>query len=120
LAHLIRVPRILSVTPLPAGAQVDAVPVGLHPYQLIGDNLEMIGQIGWDPNLGVDVTTLPAAIPGQGQRETMTVFLADPPIPAASLFLWLRGETASRATTVTLAGAGANPSLSDSASRSLH
>jgi hypothetical protein len=120
LAHLIRVPRILSVTPLPGGAQVDAVPEALHPYQLIGDNLEMIGQIGWNPNLGVDVTTLPAAIPGQGQRETMTVPLPDPSTPTSFLYIWLRGETASRATTVSLAAAGNAPALSDSSSRSLH
>jgi hypothetical protein len=120
LAHLIRLPRILSVTPLPSAPQSDVVPVGLHAYQITGDNLEMIGQLAWDPNLGVDVTSLPAAIPGQGQRQTMTVYLPDPPMPTAALYLWLRGETASRATTMTLGGPVGSASMSDSSAHSLH
>ena len=110
VAHLIRLPKILTIAPIaPAGsttATVTAVPAGLHAYELTGDSLEMIGQLGWDQNIGVDVSGLPAAIPGKGQTEALAVNLPDPPSDGAALYVWLRGETSSRATTVTLTPAG--------------
>ena len=45
----------------------------------------MISQLSWDQNLGVDVSALPAAIPGQGQRQSLLVTLPDPPAPGAPL-----------------------------------
>jgi hypothetical protein len=94
LARLIRLPRILSLTPTDAAA-----PAGLRSFEIIGNNLEMIGQLGWDQNIGVEVTGVPAAIPTEGQRQTLRVNLPDAPAPGAPLYVWLRGETASRATT---------------------
>jgi len=127
VAHLIRLPRIVSLALVSnpvqtggAGPVDSAVPVGLHAFQITGDNLEMIGQLGWDQNIGVDVPGLPSAIPGQGQRQTLLVNLPDAPNSGAVLYLWLRGETASRATSITLASTAAPASHSDSSSPSLH
>jgi hypothetical protein len=127
VAHLIRLPRIVSLAPLGnpaaadslalAGAPVPpggAAPAALQAFEITGDNLEMISQVGWDRNIGIAVAGLPAAIPGQGQRQTLAVNLPPPPNPGAPLYLWLRGETASRATTVTLAPAGSISTHADS------
>jgi hypothetical protein len=108
LAHLVRLPRILSVAPAKGG------------YEIIGDNLEMIGRLSWDQNSGVDVSALPAAIPGQGQRQSMIVNLPDPPSPDAHLYVWLRGDTLSRATTSTLPAPIGNAPHVASSSPSLH
>ena len=102
IAKLVRLPRILSITALAQESGVAAIPAGLHAFALTGDNLEMIGQLSWDQSLGIEVTDLPAAIPGQGQRQSLNVNLPDAPGPLASLYVWLRGETAARATTATL------------------
>jgi hypothetical protein len=113
LAHLVRLPRIVSLTPT---ANRATTPAGLRALELIGDNLAMIGQLAWDQSAGIDVVGLPAAIPGQGQRQTLTVNLPEAPGPAVPLYLWLRGEASARATTVTLPGAGNGPSRADSSS----
>ncbi len=69
IAHLVRLPRIVSVAPITAAAVAQPATVGLSPYEITGDNLEMIGQLSWDQNLGIEVSTLPAAIPGQGNAK---------------------------------------------------
>jgi hypothetical protein len=121
VARLIRLPQILSVTPLTAGnGSATAVPAGLHAFEIIGDNLEVIGQLSWDQNLGVDVSGLPAAIPGQGQRQSMVVNLPDAPSAGAPLYLWLRGESASRTTTVTIPVTVGNAARAASSSPLVH
>ena len=120
VAHLIRLPKIASVTPMASLAAVgNAVPAGLHAYEVTGENLEMIGQLAWDQNLGVEVSRLPAAIPGKGQLEALVVNLPDPPNPGAPLYVWLRGETSSRVTTVVLSPTGSNAARTASSSTSL-
>jgi hypothetical protein len=120
LAHLIRLPKIASLAPaVSALPSATTVPAGLHAYEITGDNLEMIGQLGWDQNIGVDVPGLPAAIPGKGQLQTLVVNLPDPPGAGALLYIWLRGETSSRATTATVAATGSNVTPTASASPSL-
>jgi len=69
---------------------------------LTGSNLEMIAKVGWDQNTGIDVQDLPVPIPGQGQQQSLSVPLPDPPNPRAPLFIWLRGESTGRLTTITL------------------
>jgi hypothetical protein len=103
VAHLIRLPKIVSFAPLVSANPDNPVPAGLHAYEITGDSLEMIGQLGWDQSLGMDVAGLPAAIPGKGQLQSLVVNLPDPPVAGASLYIWLRNETSSRATNVTLA-----------------
>jgi hypothetical protein len=106
VARLIRLPNILSLAPDAATTAGNVVPAGLHAYEMTGESLETIGQLGWDQNIGVDVSGLPSAIPGKGQLEALAVTLPDPPSDGAPLYVWLRGETSSRATTVTLAPPG--------------
>jgi hypothetical protein len=105
LAHLRRLPSISSFTAIPAPAAVS--PDALHSYELRGMNLEMVEKVGWDSGMGQPVPGLPAPIQGQGQLQALMVSLPDPPNPKATLYIWLRGETAGRATTVSLAPAGA-------------
>lgn len=95
LARLIRLPHIESVTP----TTTPTTPAGLRTYEITGENLEMIGQLSFDQSLGVEVNALPAAVPGEGQRQSLTVNLPVAPSPSAPLYLWLRGETTARATT---------------------
>jgi hypothetical protein len=121
VAHLIRLPKIVSLAPVVSAAPTEnAAPVGLHAYEITGDNLEMIGQLGWDQNIGVDVSALPSAIPGKGQLQALVVNLPDPPIASAFLYVWLRGETSSRVTTVTLSPTAGSAIHTASASSSLH
>jgi hypothetical protein len=127
VAHLIRLPRIVSLAPVIGPAQAGSatpldsvVPAGLHAFEVTGDSLEMIGQLGWDQNIGVDVPGLPSAIPGEGQRQTLAVNLPDAPNAKALLYIWLRGETSSRATTVSLGPAGVTAMHADSSSPSPH
>ena len=119
VAHLIRLPRILSVAPASTTLLVP-VPTGLRSFEITGDNLEMIGQLSWDQNLGVDVSAVPAAIPGQGQRQSLLVNLPDAPTAGAPLYIWLRGETAPRATTISLPPAATGTPRVASSSPSPH
>jgi hypothetical protein len=96
LARIVRLPYIDSFDTL-AGAPRD----GGKPYTLSGHNLEMLGKIGWDEANGVEITSLPAPIPGQGQKETLGINLPAPPAPKAMLLVWLRGEDKPRATSIT-------------------
>ena len=79
-------------------------------YELKGHNLEMIEKIGWDSTAGNSVTALPTPIPGEGQKQSLSI--AMPPRPEASrpvvpdvtgpqpqkreLYLWLRGDKEAR------------------------
>jgi hypothetical protein len=95
LAKIILMPEIDSFAGTGAGAN------GTTTYTLTGQNLEMIQKLGWDQTNGVAVTQLPAPIPGQGQKQSLTVDL--PPPTAANqtcIFLWLRGDEHGRITTI--------------------
>lgn len=104
LAHIIRLPQIESLKP--TGQQS---PNGLEIYQLTGLNLEMIGKAGWDQTNGTPATELPSPIPGQGRQELLQINLPEPPAPQAVLYIWMRGETTGRATTITSPPPIANP-----------
>ena len=95
LAHIVRLPQVDSIS------LVDAMPPkGSHRYQLSGQNLEMIGELGWDKNTGAPVSQLPTPLPGPGLRQSIQVDLPDPLAPATSLFVWLRGDKEGRETTI--------------------
>jgi hypothetical protein len=100
LAHLRRLPQISSfiALPPPVPPAIDAI----RTYELRGTNLEMLEKVGWDSGIGQPVSGLPAPIQGQGQLQSLMVTLPDPPNPKATLYVWLRGETAARATTISL------------------
>ena len=69
-------------------------------YTLKGRNLEMIERLGWDPAGGVAVNSLPAPIPGEGQKQMLTVELPPPQTGKDELYIWLRGDQEPRATTL--------------------
>ena len=105
LARIVRLPQIDSFT---APNQPDRA--GALMFTLTGWNLELIDKLGWDAANGSAVDGMPVPIPGQGQKETLSVHLPNPPQTAAMLLLWLRGEDKPRATTVT-APASVRPAM---------
>lgn len=95
LANIVRLPQIDSFT-----SGTDSAPKGMHAYVVSGLNLEMIEKVGWDQTTGVDVTGLPAPIPGEGQKQSLSVSMPEQSGPPANLYVWLRGDSAGRATTI--------------------
>jgi hypothetical protein len=95
LAHILRLPQIDSLTVPDTPPQN-----GTRPYQLSGQNLEMIGKLGWDDPNGVPVDDPPTPLPGPGLKQSLQLMLPDPKDPASLLRVWLRGDKQSRETTV--------------------
>lgn len=94
LGRVVRIPRItrFRLTDEKSG---DAGFIGL----LEGSDLEWIEQVGWSADSGLRVTELPAA--ASGGAQTLSITMPWPaPAPHAPLYLWLRGETEGRKTTV--------------------
>jgi len=104
LAHIVRMPQIdgLKITH-------DLNPNDTYQSSLTGKNLEMIEQVGWDGGLGVEVQSLPAPIPGEGQEQALRVNLPEPPSPQAVLHVWLRGEKLGRPTLMLASNGGWQP-----------
>jgi hypothetical protein len=96
LAHILRVPRIDSFTV----SQDPQPPNGVRMYQLTGQNLEMIEKLGWDESNPVQVSGLPAPLPGPGLQQSITVNLPDPPTSDVPLYLWLRGDKKGRVASI--------------------
>ena len=95
LARLVRLPRIDSF-----GTVNDPAPNGMRCYSLTGQNLEMIEKAAWDETAGIEVTVLPTPLAGPGQRQSLHINLPEPPNAQAPLYIWLRGDTQGRATTI--------------------
>lgn len=104
LAQLVRLPQIDSFQ-----ISTDPSSSGMSLYSLSGRNLEMIEKVGWDQATGVDVPGLPVPIPGEGQKQSLTVTLPEQSGPPANLYLWLRGDTTGRATTIKNPATTASP-----------
>lgn len=100
LARLRRFPQVGSFSP--AVSPASAPPAPLRSYELRGLNLEMIEKIGWDVNAGQPVMNLPTPIPGQGQQQSLLVDLPEPASPKPTVYIWLRGESTPRSTTIVL------------------
>ncbi|MDQ1469268.1 MAG: hypothetical protein QOJ99_748, partial [Bryobacterales bacterium] len=67
---------------------------------LRGQDLDTIERVGWDPATGTPVTAIPTPLPG-GNGATLQVSVPWPaPAPHAPLYIWLRGESAGRITSV--------------------
>jgi hypothetical protein len=95
LAHILRTPQIDSLTVSAAQPQN-----GMRPYQITGQNLEMIQKLGWDQASLVDVSDLPTPLPGPGLKQSVEINLPDPPNPEAVLLVWLRGDKRARESTM--------------------
>jgi hypothetical protein len=94
LGRVVRTPAISSfhLTDEAAGE-------GLYYGVITGQNLELIARTGWSVTDGVEVTDLPAA--RDARSQSLRVRMRWPsPSPRSPLFVWLRGETEGRATTV--------------------
>ncbi|HZS53013.1 MAG TPA: hypothetical protein VFA65_01315 [Bryobacteraceae bacterium] len=94
LARIVLMPQIDSFS------ANGTAPNDVTTYTIVGQNLEMIQKVAWDQTNGVDVPGLPNPIPGQGQKQSLTVNLPAPPTSQPSLFLWLRGDDQGRTTTI--------------------
>ena len=107
VARVMRLPQIDSLDVAQAATTATAAPVDAATdakvdYLLKGRNLEMIEKAGWDPAHGSEVTALPTPIPGEGQKQSLSI--AMPPVQTGKdeLYLWLRGDKEARATTLKL------------------
>ena len=95
--------RIARVVDIPAvdefDVAADAAVLGQIRATLIGRNLETIEKTGWSPDQGTAVAELPQPF-GDGHRQTLQVRLTAPPSADAVLYVWLRGDSKPRITTV--------------------
>lgn len=95
LGRIVRLPRIESFQ------LTDEKANGGYVGIVKGQDLELIAKTGWDATDGVPVSALPAPVPGETLRQSLRVVLPWPsPAPHSPLYIWLRGETEGRPTTV--------------------
>jgi len=67
---------------------------------IFGHNLETIARAGWTPDQGTPVAGLPQPVADDGVKQQLAIQLPAPPAPDSVLYVWLRGETKPRVTTV--------------------
>jgi hypothetical protein len=66
-----------------------------------GRDLDVIEKVGWDPANGLPVDAIPTPVPGEHPSQSLRVVLPWPaPGPHAPLYVWLRGESQGRKTSV--------------------
>jgi len=98
LVKLIRLPKIDAIA---SSSDIQPAPSpGLAGFYVEGKNLEMIAKVAWDSAPPADVTALPTPVPGEGQRQRLSIPLQPPTEPSALLTIWLRGDTEGRPTTL--------------------
>ncbi|MBC7925233.1 MAG: hypothetical protein H7039_06205 [Bryobacteraceae bacterium] len=74
---------------------------GMYTGLLTGRDLELIEKTGWDAQSGQSVEGLPSAIVGEPNKQTLKIRMPWPsPTPHSPLYVWFRGETEGRATTI--------------------
>lgn len=67
-----------------------------------GLDLDVIEKVGWDATNGLSVDAIPTPVPGGKPDQNLRVVMPWPaPGPHAPLYIWLRGETQGRKTSVT-------------------
>jgi len=98
LGRVVQLPSIKALTLSNQGPSP-----GEFAGELRGDNLQLIAKTGWSPDVGLAVTGIPMRVTGAaGANQTLAIVMPwPPPAPHAPLYIWLRGETRGRATTVT-------------------
>ncbi len=94
--------RIGRIVDLPAIDQFTLDPAATPELgaTLIGRSLETIEKAGWSASQGIPLATLPQPLPGDADHQRLDLRLPQPPAPDAALYLWLRGDTKARATTI--------------------
>ncbi|TAN20593.1 MAG: hypothetical protein EPN33_14585 [Acidobacteria bacterium] len=97
LGRVVLLPRIHSLTL----SDQSAAP-GEFAGTLSGDNLQLIAKTGWNASTGIPVTSVPMRVNPSSAAQTLAIAMPwPPPSPHAPLYIWLRGESRGRATTVT-------------------
>ncbi len=98
IGRIVHVPKIelLKFNGLQVGPPIATDPVRMTLY---GRDLETIERVGWDPDHPNPVVELPSPLPDEGPRQMLPITL---PIAPATLplYVWLRGDTKARATTI--------------------
>jgi hypothetical protein len=96
LGRVVRIPRLDSFT-LTSEKVGDASYAG----NVEGRDLDVIEKVGWDATHGLPVDSIPTPLPGKDPRQTLRLLLPWPaPGPHAPLYIWLRGESQGRKTSV--------------------
>lgn len=93
IARIVDVPAIEQFT-------LDPSPAANVGATLIGKNLETIEKAGWTAQQAVSVSNLPQPLPGDELKQKLDFRLPPPPSPDAVLYLWLRGDSKPRVTTI--------------------
>ena len=96
LGRIVRVPKIESL-------QTADNPLNSGQFQvtITGRNLETIDHAGWDLDHPTLIGELPTLLAGEDQKQTLRISLPAPPVGAdGPLYVWLRGESAGRASLV--------------------
>jgi hypothetical protein len=95
LGRIVRVPKVESIQL----AEEQAQNRDFHAV-LTGQNLETIEKAGWTVDQGEAVTGLPLPVNGEAQKQKLQIRVPPPPDPHAALYVWLRGESKARATSL--------------------
>lgn len=96
IGRLIRIPHVDRFT-LTTEKVGDATYTGI----LEGHDLDVIEKTGWDADHALAVQSIPTPLPNDPSRQSLRVLLSWPaPAPHAPLYVWLRGESSGRKTTV--------------------
>lgn len=96
LGRVTRLPRIIKFT-------LNDAKLGHALYEgvLTGNNLQVIDKTGWSPDKGYPVQGIPTPVRGNPQEQTLKIEMSwPPPSPQAPIYVWLRGESTGRATSI--------------------
>ena len=97
LGRVVRVPRLDKFT-LTSEKAGDASYIGA----VDGRDLDVIEKAGWDATNGLPVDSIPTPVAGEHPSQSLRLALPWPaPAPHAPLYIWLRGESQGRKTSVT-------------------
>lgn len=100
LGRVVRLPKLESLA-----LTDEAMGANLFAAILIGQDLEAIAAVGWDPLQPVPVKSIPRPREGDSRKQELRISLPWPsPTPRAPMFIWLPEETEGRLTS-TRAGA---------------
>lgn len=96
LGEVIRLPKIESFT-----LSAEKIGSSLYAGELTGEDLQEIEKTGWDAHNGSQVKAIPTPVPDAVHKQTLRIAMPwPPPSPHAPLYVWLRGESEGRITTV--------------------
>ncbi len=96
LGHVIRLPQITKFA-----MSIKKLGESLYAGTLTGNDLQMIDKTGWDPSKGYPVQGIPTPVQGRPQEQTLRIEMPwPPPSPRAPVYVWLRGESEGRLTSM--------------------